>query len=229
MEFKDTKINILGQDYSIMYKTEEEDAYLENNLGTCDSTRKIITIKEWEEGIGTLDKKVSMNETIRHEIIHAFLSESGLQNCSNNAQDEEMIDWLSLQIPKMIKSCKNYIDENYNGEIKINTSDINILGSVYKIRFANKENDEVLINKDLYTDSSTKRIVFNDKLKNEPTVFDFDNPLHNINTIIRKDIIYCYIWECGLGRGVKWSRNDNLIEWIARQFPKMIKAMEEYL
>ena len=40
------------------------------------------------------------NNLLRHEIIHAFLIESGL----NDACDwhcEEMVDWLAMQFPKL--------------------------------------------------------------------------------------------------------------------------------
>ena len=37
----------------------------------------------------------------RHEIIHAFLLESGLAECSDWAQNEEMVDWLARMGPKI--------------------------------------------------------------------------------------------------------------------------------
>lgn len=50
------------------------------------------------------------NQTIRHEVIHAFLYESGLDVCSNKdeawARNEEMIDWVALQFPKINKVFK---------------------------------------------------------------------------------------------------------------------------
>ena len=47
-----------------------------------------------------------MKATLRHEIIHAFLFESGLQTCAFTiegpwAENEEMIDWFANMIPKM--------------------------------------------------------------------------------------------------------------------------------
>lgn len=44
---------------------------------------------------------------LRHEIIHAFLYESGLDINSHDidqwARDEEMVDWMAIQFPKMYK------------------------------------------------------------------------------------------------------------------------------
>ena len=50
-------------------------------------------------------------ETLRHEILHAFLNESGL--CSSTlcfeggwTKNEEMIDWFAIQFPKIAKVYK---------------------------------------------------------------------------------------------------------------------------
>ena len=44
---------------------------------------------------------------LRHEIIHAFLNESGLSDSSNSveawAKNEEMVDWFAIQSPKIFK------------------------------------------------------------------------------------------------------------------------------
>lgn len=48
-------------------------------------------------------------KTLRHEIIHAFLNESGLQESSSGlevawAKNEEMVDWMAIQMPKIYKA-----------------------------------------------------------------------------------------------------------------------------
>ena len=47
---------------------------------------------------------------MRHEIVHAYLFESGLAECSSNitslAQNEEMVDWIARQIPKMKRTME---------------------------------------------------------------------------------------------------------------------------
>ena len=54
-----------------------------------------MTIKEMQE-----------RKNHRHEIIHAFLCESGLAENSTWAQEEEMVDWFAKQAPKLIKAWK---------------------------------------------------------------------------------------------------------------------------
>ena len=48
---------------------------------------------------------------LRHEIVHAFLFESGLDSSSANfygawAMNEEMVDWFAIQSPKIFKVFK---------------------------------------------------------------------------------------------------------------------------
>lgn len=55
-------------------------------------------------------------KVLRHEIVHAFLYESGLwQNAYGSkcwAKNEEMIDWMAIQIPKIQRAYKEaYCDE----------------------------------------------------------------------------------------------------------------------
>ena len=44
---------------------------------------------------------------MRHEIIHAFLCESGLAENSDWATNEELVDWIAIQAPKLIKAWKD--------------------------------------------------------------------------------------------------------------------------
>ena len=44
------------------------------------------------------DKMKRYREVMRHEIIHAFFSEAGLDDYSDN---EQLVNWLAIQIPKM--------------------------------------------------------------------------------------------------------------------------------
>lgn len=109
-------LNILGTEYTISVKKYDEDEVFERRSidGYCDSwTKQIVlcdlsTYKGWEhELLGTI--KEAQKETIRHEIFHAFLSESGLGDSSNSvdcawAKNEEMVDWFALQGPKIYKA-----------------------------------------------------------------------------------------------------------------------------
>ena len=96
-------VDILGTEYKIKKKSFGEDGI----DGYCDNTSKIIVIrKDNYNNVGNF--KALMRKQLRHEIIHAYLSESGLQsNFEHQTQcghDETMIDWIAIQFPKIYKT-----------------------------------------------------------------------------------------------------------------------------
>lgn len=112
------KIDVLGTKYTVKRVNNGQDDYMEKMHfgGYCDSVDKQIVIlnlkscpdweKEPEERIRTVEKT-----TMRHELIHAFLNESGLQHNAFApegawARNEEMVDWFALQMPKLLKAFK---------------------------------------------------------------------------------------------------------------------------
>ena len=103
------QVNILGTDYKIFYETEnprfdEVDGY------TDYSTKEIhIQIQMPSKDI-MHNLKYYQDYVLRHEIIHTFLYESGLDTQSNEtemwARNEEMVDWLAIQFSKIVKVFK---------------------------------------------------------------------------------------------------------------------------
>ena len=101
------KVNILGTEYSLQYLSSKEDKKLENLDGYTDYYfKKIVIEKDFENRLFNENKiKNYQNKILRHEIIHAFLFESGLECNSlktyNWAENEEMVDWFAIQSPKI--------------------------------------------------------------------------------------------------------------------------------
>ncbi len=101
-------ISILGKDMQILFRKEDNDPKLKNCVGYFDSSKGWIVIKILEPDERTLgDLEKYQKEVLRHEIIHAFLYESGLDACSgpaeNWASNEEMVDWFAIQSPKIFR------------------------------------------------------------------------------------------------------------------------------
>ena len=48
--------------------------------------------------------KIQTKKVLRHEITHAFFFESGLAENSPFAQNEELVDWMAIQGPKIYKA-----------------------------------------------------------------------------------------------------------------------------
>ena len=108
------KVKILGTDYKIEVKREDPLFAGEHAgaYGVCSWTAHKIIIRdrsEWHEFKNKPDDCIEwMKKTLRHEIVHAFFNESGLSTSSNSAsrwaRNEEMVDWIALQGPKMYKA-----------------------------------------------------------------------------------------------------------------------------
>lgn len=112
-------ISILGTDYTIIEKTYSEDPsfYAKGLCGYCDYRKHLIVICDPKSYPGwdpkeTKSIKEERNVTLRHEIFHAFLSESGLNEAALPSpgawsKNEEMIDWFAIQSPKIFKAYKD--------------------------------------------------------------------------------------------------------------------------
>ncbi len=98
------KTNILGTEYNIVMDAEEKDyPKLKDLNGYIDFSIKEIVIRKFEKVDDSLENlEYCQKETLRHEIIHAFFFESGLDNESYYAKNEELIDWIALQFEKML-------------------------------------------------------------------------------------------------------------------------------
>lgn len=101
-------INVLGTEIKIVFRDEKNDPQLDELGGYFDSSENLIVVKIPEadkNSLGNLENW--QKKTLRHEIIHSFLYESGLDwsaapvDCW--ATNEEMVDWMAIQMPKIMK------------------------------------------------------------------------------------------------------------------------------
>lgn len=99
-------VNILGTEYKVIrepFKDKGIDGY-------CDYTSREIKIRDDNVNeVGDFDEL--MRRQLRHEIIHAFLAESGLQSNYEHykqfGHEETIVDWVAIQFPKMIKAFQS--------------------------------------------------------------------------------------------------------------------------
>ena len=99
------KIDVLGTEYTVEF-TDLKDEGID---GFCDYTSKHIVIRA--DNVNNLeDFKYNQKKQLRHEIVHAFLSESGLQSnfehCSKFGHEETIVDWIAIQFPKLLNAFK---------------------------------------------------------------------------------------------------------------------------
>lgn len=98
------KLNILGTEYEIIMDAEEKDyPKIKGLSGYTDFSIKKIVIRKMEKDDASIeDLEHYRREVIRHEIIHAFFYESGLDGNSDYARNEELVDWIAIQFEKML-------------------------------------------------------------------------------------------------------------------------------
>lgn len=116
---QDCKVNILGTEYTIQKrKYSEEPAFKKRSIdGYCDRYQKLIvycdldTYEVWNDEPEET-RRESEKCTLRHEIVHAFIFESGLSESSHGIEqgwaiDEEIVDWIATQTSKIYKACES--------------------------------------------------------------------------------------------------------------------------
>lgn len=99
------KVNVLGTEYNLIESNEANDERLNGRDGYCDTSTKECVVDEMQGTEPGMKKNLPeyKNAVKRHELIHAFLFESGLDICSW-AENEELVDWIAIQFPKMLKA-----------------------------------------------------------------------------------------------------------------------------
>lgn len=91
---KECKVNILGTEYTVKVCEYNDGG------GECNYVDKTIIVNEDHD-------KQMLKYAINHEIIHAFMFESGLGPNSDWGQNEECVDWIAMQVDKITNALLN--------------------------------------------------------------------------------------------------------------------------
>lgn len=117
MNVKD-QVNILGATYKIVVKKYQDDEAFESRSisGYCDNMLKEIVLCDMTTYKGFEKEPIEYCEQeqlacLRHEMVHAFLYQSGLDESSGKydcgwARNEEMVDWIAIQGEKIYLAWK---------------------------------------------------------------------------------------------------------------------------
>lgn len=103
-------VNVLGTPYRVEFRTNEDERM--TGCGYCSYREHLIAIKpaHGKDGFTPEMSNHLEHEELRHEIVHAFLEESGLGYDSLSvvqwAKNEEMVDWFAIQSPKIFATYK---------------------------------------------------------------------------------------------------------------------------
>ena len=93
-------VNVLGTEYQIIFKSEMPEGLKESELGKIVLEHKWIILEDadndrWIRGAD------HHKQILTHELIHAFLFESGLEAI---CRDEQIVNWIAIQFPKILNT-----------------------------------------------------------------------------------------------------------------------------
>ena len=96
-------VNILGTKYNVFVSTPEQTPNLRTNDGFIAPEKKMIVLCKYNVDL-------HQKHVLIHELVHAFLYESGLDN-ESWGNNEEIVDWIALQLLKMSDISKKSIKQ----------------------------------------------------------------------------------------------------------------------
>lgn len=96
------EINILGERYEVVIETEDVNPKLKDADGICEVySKKLILDLSYTKDPDCFDNITEyVHKVLRHEAFHAFFAEMGIKGWF---QDEELVDMLAMQYPKIRK------------------------------------------------------------------------------------------------------------------------------
>jgi len=101
---------------------------------------------------------------------------------------------------------------------------VNILGAVYRIEQREEKNDPLLKGLGGYCEVYERLIVIRRDWEAPPK-------MTMLKEILRHEIVHAFFYESGLwnnsSENSAWAANEEMVEWIAIQGPKIHKAWEE--
>lgn len=102
---------------------------------------------------------------------------------------------------------------------------VNILGTNYEIKEnCNIDDYSALENMEAYTDFTTKEIVISEYGEDNNSVKNID---YHIKRVKRHEIVHALLYESGLDCNTDWATNEEIVDWVAIQYPKMKEIFEK--
>lgn len=103
------KTTVLGTEYEVMLE-DLNNTLLSDKDGYCQIYDKKIVLRKPEFLVmdgSDMAKKVRFQETLIHELVHAYSRESSTFYDS----DENLVEWIAEMIPKIVKSYEEILTQ----------------------------------------------------------------------------------------------------------------------
>lgn len=99
------KVSILGTSYDITIDRTKSNKKLADANAYIEFYTKKIVVDVTEISDNTVENvEEAICNSVRHEVIHGFLWESGMRRY---AYDETIVDWISVQLYKIVEACRH--------------------------------------------------------------------------------------------------------------------------
>lgn len=94
------EVNILGQQYEVVFEAEDDNPKLKDADGICEIySKKLILNTSYIDDPDCFDNIAEyVHKVLRHEAFHALFAEMGIKGWF---RDEELVDMLAMQYPKI--------------------------------------------------------------------------------------------------------------------------------
>lgn len=99
-----------------------------------------------------------------------------------------------------------------------------MLGEEWTLQFSQVSEDPKLKQCDGYSDHTIRTIVVED-MKPEPQSLE-DLDVYK-RSVVRHELIHAFLDECGLKQSSNWARNEEMVDFFAIQFPKLMQLCIE--
>lgn len=116
--------------------------------------------------------------------------------------------------------------QNMSDDVKT----VDILGSKWTIKYV--DDDPAFEQAEGFTNDAAREITIeNVKISDDPLSYDMQSQYINQKRVLRHELIHAYLYESGLGDSSSdcdaWAVNEEMVDWFARNIPKMIVTFKE--
>ena len=103
---------------------------------------------------------------------------------------------------------------------------VTILGEQWILDICPRESYPGLEEADGYCDDTLKHMVICDHSTEKPHPQNKGDYKAQIDKNVRHEMLHAFLFASGLGICSEWAENEEMIDWFARQFPKLVEAMK---
>lgn len=104
---------------------------------------------------------------------------------------------------------------------------VNVLGEEWEIIDSTPKEHPLLKSHDGYTDFTVRQIVIDPLTRPDRDDVEILDPKVSDKRVRRHELIHAFLYEAGLADDAGWPKEEAMVDFFARQFPKMLRAFQD--